>query len=730
MKSSDIQKKVSNAWHKVEDAVAHGASDLSREVSGIRHKVEDADLQKKISNAWHKAEHKWHKIEDKVVHGVSDLTHEVSDLLHTKMSSPPKYTHVSADSERTGGTALETPVNSMSTNLTASNASAASATTGEIEERLVSERSASVPNGEVDETMVCERSAFVPGIIPVRVDDKMVSERSTCLTSDKVDEPAVSERSVDVPGKMDRTVVRGRSDSASVGEVEGTMVSARSVTVATGEVEEPVTSATPAFVPGKVDEAGVGEGSASDTAGEVNGAMVSERSVTVTTDAVEEPVVSERSDFIPGRVDETMVKEGPAKEVNPEESWRAPQRMNLDTQVNMSMGGTTEIMLKDGHEMSGCLASPTSVAHDVQKLTLRLLCAKNLPAENGASLKIWVNDLEHIVSLAMEDANPVWGGPLYTFKFEADLIRDELVLEWQAYGLDGKVRLPALDILASANPTSGGKVNHWIKICSVGNARIQLRISPTLQDAALRPRETCPALSPGPTIPQDLQASYAMRKHILFGKGSPVILNVYDVSNSPSVATANEYLKSMGYGGLFHAAIQIHGREYSFGGTSHPQYNGTGIFTNPPKECTLHHYRESVYLGDCELSRIQVAMLLLSMKKDWKARSYNMISHNCCFFAQALAMELGVGDLPEWVNLLAQNAEGIEPTLLKINSYLKNQPNAKQKQQKGEQQAAKVKAQPEVHDAMLDHAMAAKIQRGYRRRKSLVNDSVKQPLEG
>lgn len=685
MKTSDLQKKVSNAWHKVEDAVAHGASDLTRGVSDLRHKVEDADLQNKISNAWHRAEHNLHKIEDKVAHGVNDLTHQVSDLLHSdaKMRSPPKYTQVSPDSERSGGTALETPLNSLSSlgNLTASQASTASVTTGEVDERKVSERSASVPTGEVD--------------------DVMVSERSAIITTSKVDEPLVSEGSAFVPGK--------------VGEI-----------ATTGKVEEPVVSERPAFVPGKIDETMVAARPVSVSAGEVGVTMVGERSLSVAAGAVDESAVGERPAFVPGKVDETMVSERPVKEVNPEESSRAPPRMNLDTQVNMSMGGTTEIMLMDGHEMSGCVASPTSVAHDVQKLTLRLFCAKNLPAEDGASLKIWVNDMQHIVSLSMEDANPIWGGPLYTFKFEADLLQDKLVLEWQAYGLDGKVRLPVMNLLASTDPTSSGKVNHWIKICSVGNARIQLRLSPTLHDAVLRPRETCPTLSPGPAIPQDLQASYAMRKNILFGKGTPVILNVYDVSNSPTVATANEYMKSMGYGGLFHAAIQIHGREYSFGGTSHPKYNGTGIFTNPPKECTLHHYRESVYLGDCELSRIQVAMLLLSMQKDWKARSYNMISHNCCSFSLALAMELGVGDLPEWVNLMAQNAEVLEPTLIKVNSYLVDQQKARQQQQ--QQHVAKTETRTEAHEAMLDHAMAAKIQRGYRRKKSLVTESVKQEL--
>ena len=262
--------------------------------------------------------------------------------------------------------------------------------------------------------------------------------------------------------------------------------------------------------------------------------------------------------------------------------------------------------------------------------------------------------------------------------------------------------------MASTSPQEDRNVNHWIKIAT-GGGQLQVRLSPTVQEPSMHPQETCSTLTPGPSLPDQLKASYAIRKHILYGKGTPVILNIYDCSNSATVATVNEYLKSMGKGGMFHAGIEVHGREYSFGGTRDPHYRGTGIFTCPPKQCTQHHYRESVYLGDCELSRVQVAMVMLKMELDWKARSYNLFRHNCCYFSKALAAELGVGDLPEWVCALSENAEGIEPTLLKLNHYLGGRQAAGN--QPGKDPSP---AKPEAHEAMLDHAMAARIQRRYR----------------
>ena len=135
--------------------------------------------------------------------------------------------------------------------------------------------------------------------------------------------------------------------------------------------------------------------------------------------------------------------------------------------------------------------------------------------------------------------------------------------------------------------------------------------------------------------------------------------------------------------------------------------------------------------------------------------SYNLFRHNCYFFSQALAQELGVGNIPEWVYCLAQKTEGLEPTLIKLNQHwiqhhrqpkkttTEMQVGVTTQQQK--QPAAvvcstnqtttttrppgstiavareDVTSSPpppvEAHEIMLDHTMAVRIQRSFRKSK-------------
>lgn len=133
------------------------------------------------------------------------------------------------------------------------------------------------------------------------------------------------------------------------------------------------------------------------------------------------------------------------------------------------------------------------------------------------------------------------------------------------------------------------------------------------------------------------------------------------------------------------------------------------------------------------------------------ARSYNVFRKNCAFFSREFAIELGVGDLPEWVYSLATQAESIEPYLKKLDAYLKKRTktgsDTGMKPQKvtaatteklnvanqGQSKNAAIKTKMdfetnnhiEAHriaentqEALFDHAMAAKIQRSFRYTKS------------
>jgi hypothetical protein len=118
-----------------------------------------------------------------------------------------------------------------------------------------------------------------------------------------------------------------------------------------------------------------------------------------------------------------------------------------------------------------------------------------------------------------------------------------------------RAKVIARDLINASNP------NLWFKFTACGPSkkkkcgRIQIRLTrPT--EASLYQQENCPRITPGPAFPR--MESYAIRKKAMYGC-SPVILNVYDVSNDGRVESINNAVKTMGFGGIFHAAIQIHG---------------------------------------------------------------------------------------------------------------------------------------------------------------------------
>ena len=273
-------------------------------------------------------------------------------------------------------------------------------------------------------------------------------------------------------------------------------------------------------------------------------------------------------------------------------------------------------------------------------------------------------------------------------------------------------------------------VNRWMALGTNKEegkrlVKLQLRLIPDSSFATIHKQASCKVLTPGPGMmstckKKSQMKSYALRKMALYSV-APVFLHVYDVSNSDKVQNWNYYIKAVGAGGLYHAAVEIYGREYSFGGSREGGKSvSTGIFACPPKRCPMHHYRESVYLGDCELSWPQVQGILNELKPQWLARQYNLLRKNCCYFSQELAIQLGVGNIPSWVYSLAETGQQMEP-------YLERYFKPKKKTGCGTNSATAVptatatgipKQANEAIDSrptiMLDHAMASRIQRSYR----------------
>ena len=68
----------------------------------------------------------------------------------------------------------------------------------------------------------------------------------------------------------------------------------------------------------------------------------------------------------------------------------------------------------------------------------------------------------------------------------------------------------------------------------------------------------------------------------------------------------------------------------------------------------MHAYRESVYLGDCGLAKEQVQLILGGLKAGWMGPTYDLLRKNCCSFSREFALELGVGEVPAWIDRLAK----------------------------------------------------------------------------
>ena len=344
----------------------------------------------------------------------------------------------------------------------------------------------------------------------------------------------------------------------------------------------------------------------------------------------------------------------------------------------------------------------------VQTLSLKLLGGKNLPAQENAILKVYVNDTAELATIRMNEVNAAWGGECYTFPFEADVATSHLLFEWHAYGLGGKVRVPVASLVAATSPEEDNEmINHWIKrAAGGGNAQIQLRLTSAPEEEELKPRKTT-------SISVSSRSRQAPKP-----KGTPVILNIYDVPKASQ-------------GGLYHAAIEIYGQEYSFGGTQSTTYDGTGIFTNLPTKCPMYTFRESKHLGDCELTKAQVDMLVLQMQPQWQAQSYQLKQKNGCSFAAAFARELGMEDR---VDTLLQKKLDDEKKVAPDSSlsgscgffltlseaavwyaefFLPKAPKIDEKAA----EKTDSKSEPQAVGRMLDHAMATRIQRSFRLQK-------------
>jgi hypothetical protein len=157
-------------------------------------------------------------------------------------------------------------------------------------------------------------------------------------------------------------------------------------------------------------------------------------------------------------------------------------------------------------------------------------------------------------------------------------------------------------------------------------------------------------------IKSDVQASEFLRPALTSHvrrqtSGMPVFLNIYHLSESwkQTNRIASELL---GFGGAFHAAIEVFGDEYSYG--------CEGVRRGIPRCDPEHVYHRSILMGETDYTHEELQDLIKELEREWPGDDYDMFRRNCCNFSSFLSEELVDVPIPAWVNRLAQIASNSE----------------------------------------------------------------------
>jgi hypothetical protein len=129
-------------------------------------------------------------------------------------------------------------------------------------------------------------------------------------------------------------------------------------------------------------------------------------------------------------------------------------------------------------------------------------------------------------------------------------------------------------------------------------------------------------------------------------RGSQVRLNIYHLDDS--WADTNVMSQRFGLGGAFHAGIEIHGREWTYG--------VSGIECGEPRFHKVHVFHESIPLGKTSLPAGDVEALVRDMRSSWSGQDYHLFDNNCTNFADEFSVELVGNRIPPWVGRLPQIA--------------------------------------------------------------------------
>lgn len=243
---------------------------------------------------------------------------------------------------------------------------------------------------------------------------------------------------------------------------------------------------------------------------------------------------------------------------------------------------------------------------------------------------------------------------------EVELVRDKLLrrsMVWKDY------RVPFEVVLAEIRSAAGMSESpaFWLKCAGLLKSQADLGTAISVQDL------TCIVLS---WLHESQLWAFGIGCEIVLScdldvasrKGPPVYLHVYDVSQDQSIQSVNFILahkdSPVKFGGIFHAGVEVHGREWSYGCTTCMSL--AGVSSGTPRGHPHHAYRQTIQLNCTNASAEKVAEIIATLSKEYPGPDYHLLRRNCCHFAEDFCRRLGAGSLPPWIHRLARLAAGLE----------------------------------------------------------------------
>jgi len=134
-----------------------------------------------------------------------------------------------------------------------------------------------------------------------------------------------------------------------------------------------------------------------------------------------------------------------------------------------------------------------------------------------------------------------------------------------------------------------------------------------------------------------------------------VRLHIYDVSHEDAIIQINQVFarknSPLKFGGAFHVGVEVNHSEWCYGNSQSD--TKPGVCCVMPRGHPNHHFRQTVFQGHTTLTAEEIAEVISELIEQYPGTDYDLLSRNCCHFADDFCCRLGVGHIPGWIHRFA-----------------------------------------------------------------------------